>query len=404
MKWLLLVLASIAAASAAAHDRAIDSPAPIELAILREELARRPEDPSLAAQVALGYLQLDQMEPDPRNFDTANAALAPWRDDPRAPLDVLFVRARIRQHRHEFDSALADLDRLLARQPRNAQAWFTKAIILQARGRPDEALRSCAPLWRLAGQLSAAACTSSAASLAGRADASYRVLAESLARSVAAPDSQRQWALTTLAEIAVRMGRHPDAERHFRASLEITPNHVYTLGAYADFLLDQHRAGEARALLQDRTDPDALLLRFALAEQALGTPQRADRVAELIAELRTRFDAHRARGDHAHLGPEARFELHLLAHPARALDLAQQNWTSQREPRDARILLEASLAAHRPEAAAPLRRWLDETGLEDVRLLELVAQLPPLDRADVPPEPTPFVAVPSSTSGLRRGP
>ena len=69
--------------------------------------------------------------------------------------------------------------------------------------------------------------------------------------------------------------------------------------------------------------------------------------------LKSRFDAAALRGDKLHQQEEARFHLHLLERRARALSLARENWTLQREPRDARILLEAALAANDPRPRSP---------------------------------------------------
>ena len=94
-----------------------------------------------------------------------------------------------------------------------------------------------------------------------------------------------------------------------------------------------------------------------------------------IEELRARFAASRQRGDSLHQGEEARFLLHLADQPQAALTLAQANWAVQREPRDARILLEAALAAGEPEAARPALDWMAQTGIEDVALTALAQRL-----------------------------
>ncbi len=59
----------------------------------------------------------------------------------------------------------------------------------------------------------------------------------------------------------------------------------------------------------------------------------------------------------------------------KALDLALKNWTVQREPRDARIVLEAALAARKPAAAQPVLTWLAESRIEDIVLLALASQV-----------------------------
>ena len=57
------------------------------------------------------------------------------------------------------------------------------------------------------------------------------------------------------------------------------------LGAYADFLLDQHRYQDVVFLLQSETSADGLLLRLALAEQALKLPMFQNHSAELAARF-----------------------------------------------------------------------------------------------------------------------
>jgi hypothetical protein len=47
----------------------------------------------------------------------------------------------------------------------------------------------------------------------------------------------------------------------------------------------------------------------------------------------------------------------------------------QKEPRDARVLLEAALAAKSPATASPVVQWLRESHIEDARLRNLARQL-----------------------------
>jgi len=91
--------------------------------------------------------------------------------------------------------------------------------------------------------------------------------------------------------------------------------------------------------------------------------------------LAARFAAIRLRGDVPHLREEARFELFLQDDPQRALELAGQNWARQRGQADARIFLEAALAARMPEAARPVLEWMQATSIEDVALSRLAEQL-----------------------------
>ncbi len=63
-----------------------------------------------------------------------------------------------------------------------------------------------------------------------------------------------------------------------------------------------------------------------------------------------------------------------------ALVLALDNWRLQREPRDARVLLQAALAARSPAAAVPVLAWFDGNRVEDVVLADLVRRVKEMPR------------------------
>ena len=114
-----------------------------------------------------------------------------------------------------------------------------------------------------------------------------------------------------------------------------------------------------------------LLLRLALAAKARGDAKAAD----YAHELQARFDAARLRGDTSHLKEEARFALAVHGDTRLALRLARENWAEQREAADARVLLEAALAARDRAAAAPVLKWLADNNFEDVRLRPLAERV-----------------------------
>lgn len=167
------------------------------------------------------------------------------------------------------------------------------------------------------------------------------------------------------AELAVRQGDARTAEQQFRAALAQQQD-VYTQAAWADWLLDQGRAGEVLSLWPADETPqaDALLLRRVLALRQLGDGRAATQAQELAA----RFEASRLRGDPPHAREEALLLLALGSDLPRALQLAQAQWAQQKEPADALLLVRAAHAAGRPEAAEPVRRFVQQTGMADVRL------------------------------------
>ncbi|MGB0127694.1 MAG: hypothetical protein WBP72_08645 [Rhodocyclaceae bacterium] len=346
----------------------IADPGQRELSAWRKQLADQPANLPLALRVARRYSELGRVSGDPRYAGYAQAALGPWWDRPDAPPEVRVLRATLRQRLHQFEAALVDLDAVLKADPRNAQARLTKATILQVQGKYAAAGDECLALQPLVQDAVSAMCRASVGGLTGRLRASYGQLRSAYERSGKTDAGIRAWLATALGEMAARAGMTAAAEADFRTALAIDPADSYLLGAYADFLLDTDRAREVPPLLKAHLGVDALLLRHALALQAIRSPD----LGPAVDQLRARFDASRLRGERVHLREEARFTLHLLGNAAEALRLAEQNWAIQKEPADLRLLLQAAVAAHDETAQRAARRWVTVTGLEDVQLLPLL--------------------------------
>jgi len=341
----------------------VTDPAARQLRLWREQRARNPSDPALAVRLARKYIEQGRAELDPRYYGYAQATLAPWWDMPEPAADILVLRAIIHQSNHNFDRALADLSLALKADPRHAQAWITRAMILQTQGEYAEAKRHCMPLLRLSTPLYATTCMASVASFNGKAQQSYDLLRRSMDNSL--NSTGRLWALTVLADISIRTGQGRLAEAHLKEAFLLAPRDRYLLGLYADFLMNEGRHAEVIPLLENEVQIDGLLLRLALAKQAIGAPDLAARVEA----LRERFAASRLRTDVRHRREEATSALYLLNKPHEALELARANWVTQKEPEDARIFLASALAANDPAAARPVLHWLTVTQLEDVRLI-----------------------------------
>jgi hypothetical protein len=125
------------------------------------------------------------------------------------------------------------------------------------------------------------------------------------------------------------------------------------LTAYADFLLRRGRSAAVIALLEGAPPADPVLLRLALAEIRAGLD-----ATERIATLRYRLELASSGTDRAHAREAAFFALYIDADATRALTLALDNWSVQREPIDARLVLEASAAAKDIGAGQPVLDWL----------------------------------------------
>ena len=344
-----------------------------EIETLRRTLAKNPRDLEMATRLARMDIEESRARSDPRYLGHAQAALAPWWSEPNPPPDVLVLRATIRQSNHDFEGALADIDAVLRVDPNDAQAWITRSVILTVRADYAEARRSCDHVANLSTPLVTSVCRAGIDSMTGAAKQAYAALEGALTEAGNRTPAEEAWAVSTLGEVALRMGNNEAAEKHFTRALTIDPSDAYSLGAYADLLLDLKRYSDVTGRLSEHLESDGLLLRLVIAESALG----ARDFKEHAETLRARYAASHKRGDTVHRREEARFVLAIERDAPRALTLAKANWEVQRETWDARALLEAAIAAHDKEAAAPVLAWQSKNHNEDPKLLALAAALGP---------------------------
>ena len=341
----------------------------LEIRSLRDQVKAAPDDLPAALQLVKRYIELGRAESDPRYYGYAEAVLAPWLNTAHPNAEILTLRATLYQNRHEFPAALNYLNLALGQQPRLAQAWLTKAQILEVQGQYQQALNHCLPLLKLSLPLTSQVCINSTLSLSGQLDKAYQQLQQVIQSAASAPIAEQQWALTTLAEMAERLGNTQAAEQYYRQARQIPLQNAYLTTTYADFLLDRQRFQEVVNLLSEQTRADGLLLRLTLAEQQLRLPE----TAKHIQTLQARFAASHLRGDTVHQADEARFLLHLQQNAAQALPLALANWAIQREPRDMRILLETALATQHSSAGVQSAiDFIRQAGLQDARLQALI--------------------------------
>ncbi len=338
---------------------------------LRKQLAARPDDAALRLEIARRYFDLAMAQGDPRYVGYASAALQPLAKTASNNAQYWLLHGLIQQYSHDFAGALQSLEKAGELDPQSPEPIAWRAAIHMVQARYPQALSECTRLVSLTNPLQAQGCTAYVQASTGHLEAAYQALSQELAAAGDADPGLVLWVQTRLAEMAIRLQRPDQAQAHFDKALQLGITDQFLLGAYADFLLLQHRPAEAIKLLADWERSDILLLRLALAGKAASDP-RAKGWAD---QLRDRFAAAALRGDRLHEQEAARFELDVENQPAKALELAARNYTAQKEARDAEILLRSALAANQPKAAQPALDWLRTTGYEDPALASLAAQL-----------------------------
>ncbi len=339
---------------------------------LKRQIVARPTAVQPAVALARAYLDYGRDTGDARYLGRAQAVIGPWVLKRPAAVDALLVQATILQSRHQFAESRQLLQTILQRDNANAQAWLTLSSVALVQGDMTEAQRDCAHLMRGYDPLVTAGCIGARATVFGNARSTLSLLPTLLKQETNQPPAIQSWAHGLMADAAKYLGQAARADDEFKTALQLTPGDNFLLADYGDFLLDQGRARETLELTRNFSQSDTSLLRYVMAEAALGLPSAtAD-----IATMASRFHDLEQRGDSRLYGrEEARFMLVLQHDPSRALKLAQDNWVIQKAPEDMRILLESALAADKPESAKPVLDLLQKTGLEDPRIRALAAKV-----------------------------
>jgi Tfp pilus assembly protein PilF len=350
-------------------------PSARQLESLRRQLTGRPDDNALRLDIGRRYFALAMAQGDPRLVGYAAAAIAPLEAKSASVADYWLLRGQLEQFSHQFDSALGSLAKASQIDPTSPEPIAWRAAIFMVQARYAEARTECQRLAAVAEPLFATGCRTYAQAATGELKPAFDALDSAVKTALAAkpPPAPEMllWAYTRLAEMAIRLQQNEVAENTLKSALKLGVIDQFLLGAYADFLLAQQRPAEVMKLLAGWERSDILLLRLALAGQAT----KDARATDWTSQLRDRFNAAARRGDRLHEQEAARFELDIERNAARALAAATSNYTVQKEPRDAEILMRAALAAKQAKAAQPALEWLRNSRYEDPVFDKLAAAL-----------------------------
>jgi Tfp pilus assembly protein PilF len=353
-------------------------PSARRLQSLRKQLEAKPDDVALRIEIARRYFDLSMAQGDPRYVGYASAALTPL--DKAAPASNAAywqIKGMLQQYSHNFDGALASLDKASLADPKSPDAMAWRAAIQMVQANYPKAQAECDALTPLTTPLFAAGCTQYIRATTGELQSAFDTLNAAVKAEPNAAPELLLWELTRLAEMANRLKRFDEADAYFQRALKLGVTDQFLLGAYTDFLLQQKKPEAVITLLADWERSDILLLRLALAGKATNHKKAAD----WASALRDRFVEAAKRGDRLHEQEAARFELDIENNPKKALALAANNYKLQKEARDAEVLLRTALANKDAAAAEPALTWLKQSRYEDAHLADLAAALAKLEKS-----------------------
>ena len=369
--WVLGALALAPPIIHGAPQRPIDPTLELarNLSPYRASLERGSKDLLGAMAQAHALINEGRRRSDIRPFAYASRMLAPYASQKSHNDELALLLADILQYQHDFAGAVDILDQVLVRDARNSNARLMRAQIRVVQGRGQDAVPDCMSLVGREAAWIWSACAAQALAIMGRLPEAQRLLEASIGEDPMS-GARASWVAEIMAELSLQKGDQVTAESWLQRALKADPDDHVAAIDLIDLWNDSGRFAESLNLMRDRPASDAYLIRKAIALRTLGDPESG----AVIAELKRRFVEADELGDRAHMRERAAFELR-FGDARAALAHAQENFRSQRELVDLRLLLQCAVVAHVKKGADDGLQWLRESHAQDQRLLPELALL-----------------------------
>lgn len=231
-------------------EQRIDTVPPHKASGVKQAVPSASDEPAVIVANTRRLISLSEEYADTRYLGFAAGALSPWKNAEFVPAEIRLLRAILAQKKHQFGSALADLEPVLQNPKLAAEAWFVKAMVHQAMGDHANAVDSCFSLADFTAAAVVSACLASEFHSMGQSDMAWSFVPEQpLADVLTLDPGVRQWVLTVYAEVA---GEHkPElATEYFQQAMAILPKNPHLVRVYAQHLLKLGDASKVVELLQ----------------------------------------------------------------------------------------------------------------------------------------------------------
>jgi tetratricopeptide (TPR) repeat protein len=275
---LVVMLAGYAAAVSAAappsHPESLGDTLAAEIRDLEARLAARPADTGALRALAVAWRRHARVTGEAKSDAQAWSALErALRAEPSGP-ELFALKAWIQAARHDFEGAVESARAALLLRPHDADAHGVLADALTELGRYTDALAAVETMMRL--RPNAAAYSRAAHQRALRGDREGAIAAMQLALESSNPGDPEAvaWCQVMLGAEHAALGRHREAQAHYRQALLRLPDYHLALFHLAS---SQAAAGSTR--------------------DALDTAERLQRLAPSVAVYALLGELHLAAGD-----------------------------------------------------------------------------------------------------------
>lgn len=330
-----------------------------------------PDTGQLINDIAAAY-RLAASTQEARAYGRVMTLLQQWPAQLHKPVLIRLISAAVLQHSHNFDTALAELDAVLADNPADVQAHMIRAQIGLVSGQYTLTQQSCNALQGLVTPALHLNCQAQLDGVSGRAVQALNSVTSLLAGSGLLPADRMELQITG-AVLAHRLAQSAVAESLYLNVLLQSPQHRYTLVHYANLLLENNRHQDVIRLIEllpeDLRNAEIKVL---LAEALIASHDI--RAAQLVQNLAEDFELAFLRTDAVPHKEFARYALRVVDKPEAALQSARLNWNEQKEPSDALLLAMAAVAASDHGVLRELHQWIRARGTEDKQLQAIFAE------------------------------
>jgi len=315
------------------------------------------------------YLNHAKASGDMRYLSYAENRLQNWLQETPQSEKARLLDAQIKQYNHNFKAAIQHLESLTMDHPKNIEAWSLLANLQLLTGDYHAAKSSCKQLSARSNLTDSIICQSNIMIRTGELHKAHKMLRALLVGANTMPVQRQVWLYTSMAEIKLQRNKITQAGYYIEKAVKLVAdnglNDNYLSRLHIDYLIQKNNLKQAFELVRNKKNDSAMMIRSAVIAKKLGYETNFDMSRIALSQT---FEIERRRGLGRHLREQALFTLLVLNRPAEAFEIAQENWVTQKEPEDARILLKSALSVGDEALFQQVQAEIKNTGLIDLRL------------------------------------
>ncbi|MGS2721453.1 tetratricopeptide repeat protein [Paraglaciecola aestuariivivens] len=258
-----------------------------------------------------------------------------------------YYQARVLEHQHQFQQALASLDKALDLDRQYASAWLMKSNVQVLMGHKAQAKTSCTELIGLVNVDIALACSLQTAQGKTQVKQAYQKLLPIVKRldfKAAEQSNTQVWLIQLAADMALALNK-PEQAVKWLSVMPLAQTSISYLSQWADAQFELGNHQEVYQQLAQIVEAagfkdDALLMRLAIAEKHLAKldnlPNDNQKTWQLAAAERVELRV--LRQDKFHAADLGRFFIFIQPNQTQALYWAEQNLSQSQTFHDYQLL------------------------------------------------------------------